>query len=105
MRGGSETPRKVLEELKELFGPAMEAYGRSFAERLCEDDEGFVSAVKHRFEEGRARGDFRWGSRAALSWSQRKAQLRVTVHRSTPMIGPRPFASRSWSARPGSVAS
>jgi hypothetical protein len=62
MRGGSETHRKVLEELKELFGPAfgpaVEAYGRSLAERLCEDDEEFVAAVKHRFEEGKANGEF-----------------------------------------------
>jgi hypothetical protein len=90
MRGGPETPREVLEELKELFGPAVEAYGRSPAERLCEDDEGFVSAVKHRFEEGRARSDFHWGSQAALPWSQRKAQLGVTVRRSIPVIGPDP---------------
>lgn len=62
MRGGSETHRKVLQELKELFGPAfgpaVEAYGRSLAERLCEDDEGFVSAVKHRFEKGRLNEEF-----------------------------------------------
>ncbi len=62
MRGGSETHRKVLEELKELFGPAfgpaVEAYGCSLAERLCQDDEGFVSAVKDRFEEGRRCGEF-----------------------------------------------
>lgn len=52
----------MLEELKELFGPAfgpaVEAYGRTLAERLCEDDEGFASAVKDRFEEGRASGEF-----------------------------------------------
>ncbi len=51
-----------MEELKELFGPAfgpaVEAYGRSLAERLCEDDEGFVSAIRHRFEEGKANGEF-----------------------------------------------
>ncbi len=62
MRGGSETHRKVLEELRGLFGPAfgpaVEAYGRSLAERLCEDDEGFVSAIRHRFEEGRASEEF-----------------------------------------------
>lgn len=62
MRGGSNTNRKVLEELKELFGPAfgpaVEAYGRSLAERLCEDDEGFVFAVKDSFEEGRTNGEF-----------------------------------------------
>jgi hypothetical protein len=101
--------REVLEELKELFGsafgPAVEGYGRSPAERLCEDDEGLVSAVKHRFEEGRARSDFRRGSQAALPWSQRKAQLGVTVRRPIPVVGPRPFASRSWSVRYGRVAS
>ena len=62
MRGGSETHREVLEELKGLFGPAsgppVEAYGRSLAERIYQDDEGFVSAVKERFEEGRAHGEF-----------------------------------------------
>lgn len=62
MRGESGARRKVLEELKELFGPAfgpaVEAYGRSLAERLCEDDKGFVSAVKERFEEGRLNGEF-----------------------------------------------
>ena len=46
MRGGTETRRKVLEELKELFGPAfgpaVEAYGRSLAERLCEE-EGYIA--------------------------------------------------------------
>jgi hypothetical protein len=51
-----------LEELKDLFGPAfgpaVEAYGRSLAERLCEDDEGLVSAVKERFKEGRTNGEF-----------------------------------------------
>ena len=50
MRGESETHRKVLEELKGLFGPAfgpaVEAYGRSLAELIYQDDEGFVSAVK-----------------------------------------------------------
>lgn len=62
MRGGSITNRKVLEELKDLFGPAfgpaVEAYGRSLAERLCEDDEGFLSTVKEHFEEGRTNGEF-----------------------------------------------
>jgi hypothetical protein len=109
MRGGSDTYRRVLEELKDLFGPvlgpAVEAYGCLLAERICEDDKGFFSAVEHRFEEGQAHDYFRWGGRAALPWSQRKAQLRITVHRLTPMAGPRPFASRSWSATPGRVAS
>ena len=62
MRGGSKTNREVLEELKDLFGPAfgpaVEAYGRSLAERLCEDDEGFVFAVRQRFEEGRTNDEF-----------------------------------------------
>ncbi len=61
MRGGSETRRKVLQELKELFGPAfgpaVEAYGRSLAERLCEE-EGYIAAVKRCFEEGRLNGEF-----------------------------------------------
>jgi hypothetical protein len=62
MRGESETHRRVLEELKELFGPAfgpaVEAYGRSLAERICQDDEGFVSGVREGFEEGREHGEF-----------------------------------------------
>ncbi len=47
--------------MKELFGPAfgpaVEAYGRSLAERLREE-EGFTGQVTERFEEGRARGGF-----------------------------------------------
>lgn len=62
MRGGNEKRRRILEELKELFGPAfgpaVEAYGRSLAERLCEDDERFVASIARGFEDGRARGEF-----------------------------------------------
>jgi hypothetical protein len=58
MRGGSDTYRRALEELKDLFapvfGPAVEVYGCPPAERICEDDKGFFSAVEHRFEEGQA---------------------------------------------------
>jgi hypothetical protein len=58
MRGGSDTYRRALEELKDLFapvfGPAVEVYGCPLAERICEDDKGFFSAVEHRFEEGQA---------------------------------------------------
>ena len=61
MRGESGARRKALQELKELFGPAfgpaVEAYGRSLAERLCEE-EGYIAAVKRRFEEGRLNGEF-----------------------------------------------
>jgi hypothetical protein len=62
MRGESETQhRRFLEELKELFGPAfgpgVEAYGRFFVERLCEDD-ALVAEVRDRFERGRAEGSF-----------------------------------------------
>jgi hypothetical protein len=61
MEEGFEARRRRLEELKELFGPmfgpAVEAYGRSLAERLCEE-EGFVARVRERFEEGRAHGEF-----------------------------------------------
>ncbi|MEW6636041.1 MAG: hypothetical protein AB1425_04415, partial [Actinomycetota bacterium] len=50
-----------MEELKELFGPAfgpaLEAHGRSFAERLRED-EGFVAEACELFEEGERRGEF-----------------------------------------------
>lgn len=53
--------RGLLEELKGLFGPAfgpaLEAYGRSFAERVSED-EGFRAEVRDRFERGRAWGGF-----------------------------------------------
>lgn len=62
MRGGSETHhRGLLEELKGLFGPAfgpaLEAYGRTFAERVSED-EGFRAEIRDRFERGRAWGGF-----------------------------------------------
>src|SRR5215207_6846431 len=52
---------RLLEELKGLFGPAfgpaLEAYGRSFAERIGQD-EGFRAEVHDRFERGRALGGF-----------------------------------------------
>ncbi|QYJ15615.1 hypothetical protein Rxycam_01439 [Rubrobacter xylanophilus DSM 9941] len=62
MRGESEARRRrLLEELKGLFGPAfgpaLEAYGRSFAERISED-EGFRAEIRDRFERGRALGGF-----------------------------------------------
>jgi len=62
MRGGSDTHRRrLLDELKGLFGPAfgpaLEAYGRSFAERISED-EGFRAEIRDRFERGRAWGGF-----------------------------------------------
>jgi hypothetical protein len=62
MRGESDAHRrKLLEELKGLFGPAfgpaLEAYGRSFAERISED-EGFRAEIRDRFERGRAWGGF-----------------------------------------------
>lgn len=62
MRGESETQRKrLLEELKGLFGPAfgpaLEAYGRSFAERISQD-AGFRAEVRDRFERGRSLGGF-----------------------------------------------
>ena len=51
----------LLEELKRLFGPAfapaLKIYGRSFAERICQD-EGFRAEVRDRFERGRALGGF-----------------------------------------------
>lgn len=47
--------------MKELFGPAfgpgVEAYGRSFAECLCEDD-ALVAEVRDRFERSRVEGSF-----------------------------------------------
>lgn len=62
MRGESDTHRRrVLEELKGLFGPAfgpaLEAYGRSFAERISEDED-FRVEIRDRFERGRAWGGF-----------------------------------------------
>lgn len=62
MRGESDAHRRrLLEELKGLFGPAfgpaLEAYGRSFAERISED-EGFRAEIRDRFERGRAWGGF-----------------------------------------------
>lgn len=62
MRGETDARRRrLLEELKGLFGPAfgpaLEAYGRSFAERISED-EGFRAEIRDRFERGRAWGGF-----------------------------------------------
>lgn len=62
MRGETDArQRRLLEELKGLFGPAfgpaLEAYGRSFAERISED-EGFRAEIRDRFERGRAWGGF-----------------------------------------------
>ncbi len=62
MRGESDARRrKLLEELKELFGPAfgpaVEAQGRSFAERVCEHEE-LVTEVLARFERGKEDGQF-----------------------------------------------
>jgi hypothetical protein len=52
--------RGLLEELEGLFGPAfgpaLEIYGRSFVERICQD-EGFRAEVRDRFERGRALGE------------------------------------------------
>jgi hypothetical protein len=59
--GEEDRARERFEELKELFGPAfgpaLEAYGRSLAERLL-DDERLREEVHERFEEGRAQGRF-----------------------------------------------
>lgn len=62
MRGESETRRRrLLEEIKGLFGPAfgpgVEAYDRSFAERISQD-ACFRAEVRDRFERGRALGGF-----------------------------------------------
>ncbi|MDX5895285.1 hypothetical protein [Rubrobacter radiotolerans] len=61
MGGETDIRRKRLEELKELFGPAfgpaVEAYGRSLAERLLQD-EGLAAEIRERFEQGRASGKF-----------------------------------------------
>lgn len=62
MRGETDARRRrLLQELKGLFGPAfgpaLEAYGRSFAERISED-EGFRTEIRERFERGRAWGGF-----------------------------------------------
>ena len=62
MRGGSDTRRRrLLEELTELFGPAfgpaVEAQGRSFAERVREDED-LITEVCRRFEQGRETGEF-----------------------------------------------
>lgn len=50
-----------FEEIKELFGPAfgpaLEAYGRSLAERLLED-EGFRETIREQFEKGREQDRF-----------------------------------------------
>ncbi len=56
-----EARRKLLEELKELFGPAfgpaLEAHGRSFAKRL-RDDEGFAAEARKLFVEGEEHDEF-----------------------------------------------
>src|SRR5215218_6938022 len=63
-RGGElpeESRRHLLREIKGLFGPAfgpaLEAYGRSFAE-LIGKDERFRAEIRDRFEKGRAYGGF-----------------------------------------------
>ena len=61
--GGEPEERRwrLLGELKGLFGiafgPGVEAYGRSFAERISQD-EGFRAEARERFERGRAWGGF-----------------------------------------------
>lgn len=62
MKGESEVQRRrLMQELKELFGPAfgpaVEAQGRSFAERVREDEE-LAKGVRERFERGRESGKF-----------------------------------------------
>lgn len=56
-----ERRRRLLGELKGLFGiafgPGVEAYGRSFAERISQD-EGFRAEARDRFERGKAWGGF-----------------------------------------------
>src|SRR5215207_389013 len=53
--------RRLLQELEGLFGPAfgpaLEAYGRSFAELIARDED-FRVEVRDRFERGRAYGGF-----------------------------------------------
>ena len=53
--------RRLLDEFKGLFGPAfgpaLDAYGRSFSERIGQD-KGFRDEVRDRFERGRALGGF-----------------------------------------------
>src|SRR5215218_10958619 len=53
--------RRLLQELKGLFGPAfgpaLEAYGRPFAEFIAQDED-FRVEVRDRFERGRAYGGF-----------------------------------------------
>ena len=53
--------RRLLQELKGLFGPAfgpaLEAYGRPFAELIAQDED-FRVEVRDRFERGRAYGGF-----------------------------------------------
>jgi hypothetical protein len=61
MSGEPEIRQRRLRELMELFGatlgPALEAFGRSFAERLLED-ESLCAQIRERFEEGSAQGHF-----------------------------------------------
>src|SRR5215207_9053174 len=53
--------RRLLQELEGLFGPAfgpaLEAYGRPFAELIARDED-FRVEVRDRFERGRAYGGF-----------------------------------------------
>jgi hypothetical protein len=75
MPRGSETGR--FEELKDLFGPtfgpALEAYGRSLAERLLED-EGFQEEIRGRFEKGRARGRLPALSEHLAGWTHEEIE-------------------------------
>ncbi|MEW6635871.1 MAG: hypothetical protein AB1425_03560 [Actinomycetota bacterium] len=99
--------RRLLEELKELFGPAfgpaLEAYGRSLAERLLED-ERLVAEVRERFEDGRAAGGFPALSELLSSRSDEEVEefFRVGWAREVlppPAEGP-PSTGRPWDYAP-----
>lgn len=107
MRGGSETSREVLEELKDLFGPAfgpaVEAYGRSLAERLCENDEELAAAVRDTFEEGRTNGEFPALSVLLVGASDEEIEeffesgwTRVVLPEPTPPVESNPWDLAPW---------
>ena len=93
-----------MEELKELFGPAfgpaLEAHGLSFAERL-RDDEGFAAEARELFEQGEKRGEFPALSEllADASEAERKEFFRIGWAREV-LLPRRTVARNPWDFAP-----
>lgn len=98
--------RRLLQELKGLFGPAfgpaLEAYGRSFAERVSED-AGFRAEVRDRFERGRSLGGFPELNALIGGFSERKLDeffetgwTGVALPQATPGLPENPWDRPPW---------